>query len=154
MGYNSQTKVILVNLIKSSLSRHGQFGPNLVQKYATFSHDSLSEDLFEVLWHDEALEKRNLSYFSKKFPFWAIQAYLAQYYTTNCARDFQKHSSMMCVITIIPHYARMFLKISTAVTHQSYLSIFQKNSFFRPVAVQAKTVPLIHMIYPVAIFMK
>ena len=59
------------------------------------SLDSLSDDLFEVLWHDEALNKSSLIHFSKKFPFWAIQAHLAENYATNCSRDFQKHSSMM-----------------------------------------------------------
>ena len=51
---------------KNSLSGQGQFGPNLVQNYATLSHDSLSEDLFEVSWHDEALDKSSPSHFSKK----------------------------------------------------------------------------------------
>ena len=54
---------------KKSLSGQGQFGPNLVQNYATLFHDSLSEDLFEVLWHDEALDKSSLSHFSKKISF-------------------------------------------------------------------------------------
>ena len=30
------------------------------------SHDSLPEDLFEVLWHDDALGKGSLTHFSKK----------------------------------------------------------------------------------------
>ena len=75
---------------KSSLSAKGQFGSSL-----SLSHDSLSENIFEVLCHDEALDKSSLSHFSKKFPFWAIQAHLAENYTTNCSRDFQKHSSIM-----------------------------------------------------------
>ena len=33
------------------------------------SHDSLSEDFFEVLWHDEVLDKSSLSHFSKKISF-------------------------------------------------------------------------------------
>ena len=37
------------------------------------SHDSLPEDLFEVLWHDDALGKGSLTHFSKrKFHFWSI----------------------------------------------------------------------------------
>ena len=80
---------------KGSFCGQGQFGPNLVQKYATLSDDSLSEDLFEILWYDEALDKSNLSHFSKKFPFWGIQAHLAENYTTNYSRNFQKHSSMV-----------------------------------------------------------
>ena len=54
---------------KKSLSGQGQFGPNLVQNYATLFHDSLSEDLFEVLWHDEALDKSSLTHFSKRIFF-------------------------------------------------------------------------------------
>ena len=37
----------------------GNLGPAL-------SHDLLSEDLFEVLWHDNPLDKNILSNFSKK----------------------------------------------------------------------------------------
>ena len=33
------------------------------------SHDSLSEDLFEALWHDEALDKSSLSHFSEEISF-------------------------------------------------------------------------------------
>ena len=50
--YNSQTKV--VNLLKNFLFWlrliWAQFGPNLC---GHISHDSLSKDLFEVLWHHE-----------------------------------------------------------------------------------------------------
>ena len=51
--YNSYTKVILANLPKNSLLGQGQFGPNLGQNYATLSHDSLSEYVFEFLCLDE-----------------------------------------------------------------------------------------------------
>ena len=78
MGYNSQTKVILVNLPKK-LSFWArviwiQFGPKSCNPVS----DLLSKDFFEVLCHDEALDKSSLSHFSKKkkLPFWAIQAYL------------------------------------------------------------------------------
>ena len=50
-------KVILVNFPKNSLSVQVQFGPDLGQSCTNLmSYDSLSEDLFEVLWHDEALQ--------------------------------------------------------------------------------------------------
>ena len=72
MWYNSYTKVILVSLPKKfpfwARAMWTQFG----SKISALSHDSLSEDLFEVLWHDEALDKSSFTYFSKKFPFWAI----------------------------------------------------------------------------------
>ena len=56
------------------------------------SHDSLLEDLFEFLWHNEALEKSSLSHFSKKSPleqYWPnlAQIYLTLYHT-KCSRDF------------------------------------------------------------------
>ena len=37
------------------------------------SDDPLSENLFEVLWHDEALyvDKSSINYFSKKISFWS-----------------------------------------------------------------------------------
>ena len=95
MGYNSQNKVILVSLLKKfpfwARVIWAQFGP----KISTLSHVSLSEDLFEVLWHDEALDKSSLRHFSKKFAFWTMQDHLAENYTTNCSRGFQKHSSIM-----------------------------------------------------------
>ena len=54
MGYNRYTKVT-VNLPKIFPFWAGvfwaKFGPKLCN---IMSHDSLSEDLFEVLWHDEA----------------------------------------------------------------------------------------------------
>ena len=54
MRYNSYTKVT-VNLPKISpfwaRAIWAEFGPKLCN---IMSHDSLSEDLFEVLWHDEA----------------------------------------------------------------------------------------------------
>ena len=68
MGYNSQTKVLLVNLPKKFPFQRraiwAQFGPNLCN---LMSHDSLSEDLFEVLWHHEIqkIDKISLSHFSK-----------------------------------------------------------------------------------------
>ena len=68
MGDNSQTKVLLVNLPKKFPFRlraiWAQFGPNLSN---LMSHDSLSEDLFEVLWHHEIqkIDKISLSHFSK-----------------------------------------------------------------------------------------
>ena len=68
MGYNSQTKVLLVNLTKNFpfwlRAIWTQFGPNLCN---LMSHDSLSEDLFEVLWHHEVqkIDKISLSHFSK-----------------------------------------------------------------------------------------
>ena len=68
MGYNSQTKVLLVNLPKKFpfwlRAFWAQFGPNLCN---LMSHDSLSEDLFEVLWHHEIqkIDKISLSHFSK-----------------------------------------------------------------------------------------
>ena len=43
------------------------------------SHDSLPEDLFEVLWHDDALGKGSLTHFSKKnFIFGQYRPNLAQ----------------------------------------------------------------------------
>ena len=68
MGDNSQTKVLLVNLPKKFpfwlRAIWAQFGPNLSN---LMSHDSLSEDLFEVLWHHEVqkIDKISLSHFSK-----------------------------------------------------------------------------------------
>ena len=68
MRYNSQTKVLLVNLPKEIIfwlrAIWVQFGPNLCN---LMSHDSLSEDLFEVLWHHKAqmIDKISLSHFSK-----------------------------------------------------------------------------------------
>ena len=54
MRYNSYTKVT-VNLAKIfpfwARAIWAEFGPKLCN---IMSHDSLSEDLFEVLWHDEA----------------------------------------------------------------------------------------------------
>ena len=54
MGYNSYTKVT-VNLLKIfpfwARPILAEFGPKLCN---VMSHDSLSEDLAEVLWHDEA----------------------------------------------------------------------------------------------------
>ena len=54
MGCNSWTRIILVYLQKKSLSRRGQSGPNLAKLCSPMSHDSLSEDLFDGLWHYEA----------------------------------------------------------------------------------------------------
>ena len=78
MGYNSQTKALIVNLpIKKFRFRiktiWAQFVPNLCN---LLSHDSLSEDPFEVLQYHEAqkIDKSNLTHFSKKSPFGAIQA--------------------------------------------------------------------------------
>ena len=54
MGYNSYTKVtVSLPKIFSFWARAiwAEFGPKLCN---VMSHDSLSEDLFEVLWHDEA----------------------------------------------------------------------------------------------------
>ena len=68
MGYNSQTKVLLVNLLKYFpfwlRTIWAKFGPNLCN---LMSHDSLSEDLFEILWHHEIkkIDKISLSHFSK-----------------------------------------------------------------------------------------
>ena len=54
MGYNSYTKVA-VNLSKKfpfwARVIWAKFGPKL---FNLMSHYSLSEDLFEVLWHDKA----------------------------------------------------------------------------------------------------
>ena len=54
MGYNSYTKVA-VNLPKKfpfcTRVIWAKFGPKL---FNLMSHDSLSEDLFEVFWHDKA----------------------------------------------------------------------------------------------------
>ena len=54
MGYNSYSKIRLLNLPKKlpfeARPIWTQFGPKL---YNLMSHDSLSEDLFELLWHDE-----------------------------------------------------------------------------------------------------
>ena len=54
MGYDSYTKV-KVNLPNKfpfwARAIWAKFGPKLCN---AMSHDSLSEDLFEVLWHDEA----------------------------------------------------------------------------------------------------
>ena len=54
MGYNSYTKVT-VNLQKKfpfwARAIWAEFVPKLCN---AMSHDSLFEDLFEVLWHDEA----------------------------------------------------------------------------------------------------
>ena len=53
IGYNSYTKVI-VNLPKTfpfwARTIWAEFGPKLCN---VMSHDSLSQDLFKVLWHDE-----------------------------------------------------------------------------------------------------
>ena len=75
MGYNSYNKVLLVNLPKKFSFQlraiWAQFVPNLCN---LMSHDSLSEDLFEVLWYYEAqkTDKSSLTHFSKKSPFGAI----------------------------------------------------------------------------------
>ena len=54
IGYNSYTKVA-VNLLEKFpfwvRSISAKFGPILCN---LMSHDSLSEDLFEVLWHNKA----------------------------------------------------------------------------------------------------
>ena len=67
-GYNSQTKLLLVNLPRKApfwlRAIWVQFGFNL---FKPMSHDSLSEDLFEVLWHHEVqkIVKISLIHFSK-----------------------------------------------------------------------------------------
>ena len=96
MGYNSQMKVSLVNLPKKFAFRLRaiwiQFGPNLCN---IMSHDSLSEDLFKVLWHREVQKKDkiSLSHFSKNFLLGEYRPNLAQNYTIiyhiNCSRDFR-----------------------------------------------------------------
>ena len=45
-----------------------EFVPNLCN---LMSRDSFSEDLFEVLWYDEAqnIDKISLTHFSKNFPY-------------------------------------------------------------------------------------
>ena len=96
MGYNSQTKVLLVNLPKKLPFQlrtiWTQFGPNLCN---LMSHDSLSEDLFEVLWHHEIqkIDKISLSHFSKNLLLGQYRPNLAQNYTIlygiNYSRDFR-----------------------------------------------------------------
>ena len=72
MGYNSQTKLLLVTLPKTFLFWlrviSAQFGPNLC---SYMSHDFLSKNLFEVLWHHEIqqIDRISLSYFCKNL-FW------------------------------------------------------------------------------------
>ena len=70
-----------------------QLGPKLQN---IMSHDSLSEDLLEVLWHDETqqINKSSASHFSKKIYFCgnmgSIWPKITQTYMTltNCSRDF------------------------------------------------------------------
>ena len=69
MRYNSYTKVT-INLPKKfpfwARAIWAKFVPKLCN---VMYHDSLSEDLFEVLWHDEALDKSSLTHFSKRISF-------------------------------------------------------------------------------------
>ena len=120
MGYNSQTKVLLVNLPKKLPFQlrtiWTQFGPNLCN---LMSHDSLIEDLFKVLWHHEVqkIDKISLSHFSKNLLLGQYGPNLAQnctmLYQINCSRDFQKYSSMMwCnsqTLVIFVNFPKKFL---------------------------------------------
>ena len=102
MGYNSQTKVLLVNLPKKFpfwlRAIWAQFGPNLCN---LVSHDSLSEDVFKVLWQHQVqkIDKISLSHFSKNLLLGAIQAQSApklhNLISHQLLQRFQKHSSMM-----------------------------------------------------------
>ena len=108
MGYNSQHKVIVINLPKKFpfwASRiQAQFG----------SHDSLSEALFEILQHDEAkeIDKGSLSYFS----------------------EFQKHCSMVwCnsqTLVILGNFHSIMINNSQT---KAMLITISKNVRFREV---------------------
>ena len=84
MGYNSQTKVLLVNLPKKFSFRlraiSVKFVPNLCN---LMSHDSPSEDLFEALWHHEVqkIGKISLFHFSKNLLLGEYWPNLAENYT-------------------------------------------------------------------------
>ena len=72
-----------------SMMGHNGLKKTIMSIMTIMSHDSLFEDLFEVLWRDEALDKSSLSHFSKKnFLFGEYRHNLAQNYTANCPINF------------------------------------------------------------------
>ena len=93
MGYNSQTKVLLVNLPKKFpfwlRVIWAQFGPNFCN---IMSHDSVSEDLFEVFWHHEVQKITKLVFIIfPKISFWGnmgpIWPKIAQSYIKSTAPE-------------------------------------------------------------------
>ena len=143
MGYNSQTKVLLVNLPKKFpfwlRAFWAQFGPNLCN---LMFHVSLSGDLFEVFWHYEVqkIDKISLNHFSRNLLLGQYGSNLARnckmLHQINYSRDFYKHSSMMwCNISHICQFSK-------------------KIPFLDQWQLRQKWCNLILMIYPVAIFLK
>ena len=69
-----------------------KFRPKL---YILLSHDSFSEDLYEVFWDDEA----HFSHFSKKISFWGymdpIRPKITQPYITLTALEIFRNSNMI-----------------------------------------------------------
>ena len=103
------------------------------------SHDSLSEDFFEVLWHDEVLDKSSLKHFSKQSSFLG-----------NIDPIWLKITQP----TALKSFRNILARCDVIVKHQSYLSIFQKKFFLDQGQLGRKLCNLILMIYSVTNILK
>ena len=149
MGFNIQTEVMLVSLPKKFPSREGQLvrlGPKLSN---LMFHDSLSENFFEILWHDGAqyIDKIIISQsFKKNLLFWRfLEAFqhngVQQLDISNISQFFRKISFLgkgklgqklyKIILTICS--LRGFLKLCSMMGYKrpkQCWSTFPKNSLW------------------------